>query len=97
MEDAELSNLRGVRSHGFRRPFHRLQVMSWFLLGFCFAVYVIFVPVLLDPKISLGMNILYFVTAGTYIFFWLVASLIDPTDSIVIEARQRNSDIPIFK
>jgi len=86
----ELERKPGVHYNGFQRPFHPLQVVSWFVFFFDLLTYFLINMVSLMHH-SLGavvfFSVLYLVISAFILYYAIVATRIDPSDPTIREQR----------
>jgi hypothetical protein len=76
-------NSKKVRHHGFQRPFHHYQVISWAYVFLSIIHYYNFLYPFVDETSYEYLALVFDISILSEIFFGLIATRIDPTDSIV--------------
>ena len=79
-----------VRYNGFQKPFHPLQVLSWFVFFFDFLTYYLINMVsLVNHSLVLVVicSLLYLALSITVLYYAIKATKVDPSDPVIYEQR----------
>jgi hypothetical protein len=77
-----------IRKNGFKRPFHKLQVVSWVYVIILFSMFAFMVIPLLDRKPKIIVSILYALSLFLVILSGFFCTAADPTDPALKESLQ---------
>ena len=77
-----------IRKNGFKRPFHKLQVLSWFFTIILFGIFSFMVIPILEQRFQLIVSILYPVNLFLVIISAYFCTAADPSDPALKESMQ---------
>ena len=77
-----------IRKNGFKRPFHKLQVMSWFFMISLFGIFSYMVIPILNQQLQLIVSILYPVNLFLVVLSGYFCTAVDPSDPALKESMQ---------
>jgi hypothetical protein len=89
-----------MRTHGFERPFHPLQVLSWVVFGVDVFIYIVFVlPIIETIAARVVVGLLYVTSVVVLVYFTAKATACDPVDPHVriqddSQLRDENESMP---
>ena len=80
--------LKSMKKNGFKRPFHKLQIVSWVCMCYLFSIFSFMTLSLFSNTQKLAIGIVY----GTSLLFVITTGFlcthIDPTDPAIAEATR---------
>ena len=77
-----------MRRHGFSRPFHKLQVISWFYFAYLFLSFSVTTLPLIPNREKLVVGLLYGLCTLSVVLAAVFCTLSDPTDPAIAEVAR---------
>lgn len=77
-----------IRKNGFKRPFHKLQIMSWVCILALFGIFCFMVLPILEHRQKIAISVLYTISLFIVIFSGFLCTASDPTDPALKESIQ---------
>ena len=77
-----------MRTHGFKRPFHKLQIITWLYLTYLFSSFSFMTLTLFSYSIQVLLAVIYSIVLLFVLTLGFFCTYSDPTDPAISEASK---------